>query len=81
MKNSLLSARTGLRLVLFSFITFLSNQLPAQEQIGRPLITNYKYQEYGADPVNWWATEDANGIMYFANNRGVWPKMNRVSFT
>ncbi|NNK75794.1 MAG: hypothetical protein HKP42_06995, partial [Maribacter sp.] len=39
--------------------------------MGRPLITNYKYQEYGAGPVNWWATEDVNGIMYFANGAGI----------
>ncbi len=49
------------------FSTFIS----AQEQIGKPLITNYRYQEYNAGPVNWWATEDDNGIMYFANGHGV----------
>jgi signal transduction histidine kinase/CheY-like chemotaxis protein len=42
-----------------------------QEQIGRPLITNYTYQEYGGSPINWWALEDNNGIMYFANGPGV----------
>ncbi|WP_445385985.1 response regulator [Robiginitalea sp. IMCC44478] len=50
---------------IFSFYT-----LHAQEQVGRPLITNYKYQDYQAAPVNWWALEDDNGIMYFANQNG-----------
>ncbi|MCF6223420.1 MAG: ATP-binding protein [Flavobacteriaceae bacterium] len=42
-----------------------------QEQVGRPLINNYTYQEYGAGPVSWWAVEDKDGIMYFANGAGV----------
>ena len=42
-----------------------------QEQIGRPMITNYSYQDYGAEPINWWAIEDDEGIMYFANGDGV----------
>ena len=37
---------------------------------GLPFITNYRYQEYNADGVNWWAAEDDKGIMYFANNKG-----------
>ena len=62
------------RLVVFTLVFVISTSfysLHAQEQVGRPLITNYKYQEYGAGPVNWWATEDDNGIMYFANGAGV----------
>jgi signal transduction histidine kinase/DNA-binding response OmpR family regulator/ligand-binding sensor domain-containing protein len=35
------------------------------------MITNYKYQEYGANPINWWVLEDEDGIMYFANTNGV----------
>lgn len=54
-------------ILIFSF--FYS--LLAQEKVGRPLINNYSYQEYGADPINWWALEDDNGIMYFANINGV----------
>jgi len=42
-----------------------------QEQVGRPYINNYAYQDYGGGPVNWWALEDNDGIMYFANGRGV----------
>lgn len=55
---------------IFIFSIFTS-QLLAQEQVGRPLITNYSYQEYGAQPVNWWVLEGDNGIMYFANTSGV----------
>ncbi|PIB27401.1 hypothetical protein BFP77_12120 [Maribacter sp. 4U21] len=57
----------------FSFIFIFSffASLLAQEQVGRPLITSYSYQDYEADPVNWWALEADDGIMYFANLDGV----------
>jgi signal transduction histidine kinase/CheY-like chemotaxis protein/ligand-binding sensor domain-containing protein len=55
-------------LLIFTFSTTL---LSAQEQIGRPIINNYTYQDYKAGPINWWATEDDEGIMYFANGKGV----------
>ncbi|WP_445383196.1 response regulator [Robiginitalea sp. IMCC43444] len=45
--------------------------LNAQEQIGRPLINNYAYRDYEGAPINWWALEDEDGIMYFANNAGI----------
>ncbi|MDH4297228.1 MAG: GAF domain-containing protein [Cyclobacteriaceae bacterium] len=43
----------------------------SQENKGLPFITNYRYQDYNADGINWWAAEDDNGVMYFANNAGV----------
>ena len=46
-------------------------QLISQEQVGRPFINNYTYQDYNASPTNWWALEDEDGIMYFANGDGV----------
>ena len=52
----------------FSFSSF---HLTGQEQIGRPFITNYSYQDYESHPTNWWALEDKDGIMYFANNDGL----------
>lgn len=57
----------------FAVIVLLLFVTPAisQEQVGRPLITNYRYLDYDAAPTNWWAVEDDNGIMYFANNAGV----------
>ncbi len=57
-------------LSLIFIFSFFSSIL-AQEQVGRPLITNYTYQEYDAAPINWWGLEDDNGIMYFANIGGV----------
>jgi signal transduction histidine kinase/CheY-like chemotaxis protein len=57
--------------LVFIFIFSFFAQILAQEQVGRPLITNYKYQEYSAAPINWWALEDDNGIMYFANQADV----------
>ncbi len=62
---------SGLKFGLLGIFAFCLTTGTSQEQLGRPLITNYKYQNYGAAPVNWWATEDENGVMYFANNRGV----------
>ncbi|WKK65105.1 response regulator [Lutimonas zeaxanthinifaciens] len=54
------------------FVFFLSNvAIVSQEQIGRPLITNYSYKDYNSGPINWWALEDSDGVMYFANNNGV----------
>lgn len=38
---------------------------------GLPFIDNYRYQDYNADGVNWWAAEDDKGLMYFANTNGV----------
>lgn len=60
-----------LKYSLLTLLVFFIASSFAQEQIGRPLITNYKYQEYDAAPINWWALEDDNGIMYFANNAAV----------
>ena len=53
----------------------LINPLTSQSQIdskkGLPFITNYRYQDFNADGVNWWAAEDDKGVMYFANNTGI----------
>lgn len=43
----------------------------AQNTIGIPNITNYSKQAYNAASQNWGVTQDANGIMYFANNKGL----------
>src|SRR5262245_15189324 len=46
--------------------------LRAQEnQKCLPFITNYHYQDYNADGINWWSVEDDNGVMYFANGKGL----------
>lgn len=63
-------ARIPGALFLFAFLLNLYPVL-SQQQLGRPFITNYSYQEYDAGPVNWWGLEDEKGIMYFANGDGV----------
>jgi len=57
--------------LLFVFIFSFFTSALAQEQVGRPLINQYTYQEYEGFPVNWWALEGDNGFMYFANQRKV----------
>src|SRR5678810_194009 len=52
--------------LLFSITTLAQN-----DPKGLPFITNYRYQDYNADGVNWWATEDEKGVMYFANSKGI----------
>jgi len=43
--------------------------LYAQE--GIPLVHNYNYKDFDAHPIMWAATQDPQGILYFANNDGV----------
>ena len=67
------------KIVIYKLLSFcmlvlffsLQTSAQAQSEKGLPFITNYRYQDYGADGVNWWATEDNNGVMYFANQNGV----------
>ncbi|MGB4844700.1 MAG: GAF domain-containing protein [Ferruginibacter sp.] len=76
-KIKVLSGFTGLSLYLVFASSFLFLLLPvnthaqSQENKGLPFITNYRYQDYNADGINWWATEDDKGVMYFANNLGI----------
>lgn len=65
--------KAGLRLftvLLFTIIASCCTQAQDNSK-GLPFITNYRYQDYNADGVNWWAAEDDKGVMYFANNRGI----------
>ena len=73
MRNSTnLKSLSRVLLGLFSLFCLISSSyFHGQEQIGRPFITNYSYQEYESHPTNWWALEDKDGIMYFANNDGL----------
>ncbi len=59
----------GLRVLVISLFTLVT--LQAQQQIGRPLINNYSYQDYEGNSVNWWVLEDKEGIMYFAQGNGI----------
>ena len=56
--------------ILILQLTLKTTAQTASEK-GLPFITNYRYQDYNADGVNWCATEDNNGVMYFANQNGV----------
>ncbi len=38
---------------------------------GQPLIRNYFHQEFGAEIQNWDVVQNAQGLVYFANNAGV----------
>ncbi|EAR16032.1 MULTISPECIES: ATP-binding protein [Robiginitalea] len=67
MRKPLHSARTISWMCLAVLSLFCSHSLTAQEQIGRPMINNYNYQDYQGAPINWWALEDDQGNMYFAN--------------
>ncbi len=66
-KNCYSIAMGKIRCLAFIFIFSFFISSSAQEQVGRPLINHYTYQEYGGSPVNWWALEGDNGFMYFAN--------------
>src|SRR5688572_9396626 len=52
--------------LLFSAPVFAQDDLKCL-----PFITNYRYQAYNADGVNWWAVDDDKGVMYVANSRGI----------
>lgn len=43
----------------------------SQNSIGIPDIINYPKQVYSGGLQNWDATQDKNGVMYFANNEGL----------
>lgn len=67
-KNCYTIAMGNIRCLAFIFIFSFFGFLQAQEQVGRPLINHYTYQEYDGAPINWWAIEGENGFMYFANS-------------
>ena len=57
-----------LRLLLLIFLPFCSL---AQNSIGLPEVINFPKQTYGAGLQNWDFDQDANGIIYVANNEGL----------
>ena len=59
-------------ILLVCISNFLPNDLLAQnDPKGLPFITNYRYQDYNADGINWAAIEDNKGVMYFTNGKGL----------
>lgn len=61
----------AIAVVFFAFLTSLATPVRAAQF--RPIITNYTPTEYGqnAGLQNWDCTQDDNGTLYFANNRGL----------
>ncbi|WP_276482950.1 ligand-binding sensor domain-containing protein [Paraflavitalea pollutisoli] len=57
------------RLLLMLLVSGIS--CLGQNTIGLPEIINYSKHIYGGGTQNWDVQQDANGIMYFANNEGV----------
>ncbi|TDH26950.1 transcriptional regulator [Segetibacter sp. 3557_3] len=58
-------------LLLFCVICVALENLSGQDAIGLSEITNYSKLTYAAAAQNWDVKQDANGIMYFANNEGL----------
>jgi DNA-binding CsgD family transcriptional regulator len=61
------------RTLPFLFLLLLTgaDNLLAQLQLDRPRIKNFTKGVYQADNQNWSITQDQEGTLYFANNRGL----------
>jgi len=57
-----------LLIIICSALFFAAN---AQSRIGTPTIKNYTHTDYNAGTEIFGATQDKNGILYFANNDGL----------
>lgn len=58
--------------LLIIFLLFITGFTNAQiDTIGLPIITNYSPLTYKAHYQNWGATQDKDGVMYFANGDGL----------
>lgn len=71
--TKIISIKKTLPLIVLSLIlccVFIESSI-AQNTIGIPNIVNYSKQVYNAGSQNWGIAQDANGIMYFANNKGL----------
>ena len=68
MPKTIYNPRLKALIFFFSFFLIAISPLLAQKQLGKPFITNYSYQDYKGSPINWWALEDNDGLMYFANS-------------
>lgn len=74
MLHSVAARTTFFRAIIVVFLALLTAlATPARAAQFRPVITNYTPTEYGqnAGLQNWDCTQDDNGILYFANNRGL----------
>ena len=68
---------TKLKYALWLFFIFFSQFILAQDNSffikrrGVPQVKNYSSKDYQADPFTYDVTQDARGILYFANSAGV----------
>lgn len=51
--------------------TIIPLSLFAQDPIGLPQVSSYTSIDYKAGTQNWGIAQDANGVLYFANNEGM----------
>jgi DNA-binding CsgD family transcriptional regulator len=58
------------RTILF-FLFYISPLFSQVKNIGLPDIRNYKRSDYKGETQNWNIDQDANGNLYFANNKGL----------
>ncbi|WP_153795936.1 ligand-binding sensor domain-containing protein [Foetidibacter luteolus] len=59
------------KLIFFIALLLPALQAFCQNTIGLPEIVNYPKQVFKAGTQNWDACQDANGLLYFANNEGL----------
>lgn len=60
-----------MRLTAAIVAVFCCCSLYAQHTLGIPDIVNFTKQQYQSGTQNWDVKQDANGVMYFANNDGL----------
>lgn len=59
-------------LILSILLCCIKDALPAQGiNLGMPPIWNFSKKQYHAGTQNWDATQDNNGVLYWANNEGL----------
>jgi len=57
--------------VFFFLLILLSCQGVSALENENPVVKNFSKTDYNADNQNWSVAEDSEGIMYFANNKGL----------
>ncbi len=61
----------GLSIPIIYLLILISNFGFGQNVIGLPVVQNYTPQEYGAHRQNWQIAQASNGMLYFANGKGL----------
>ncbi|HTN36309.1 MAG TPA: triple tyrosine motif-containing protein [Arachidicoccus sp.] len=60
-----------IKIALTIILLFSIQESQSQNTIGLPNVTNFTQQDFKAGVQNWMITQDALGIMYFANTDGL----------